>query len=496
MSIKIENLIKITTSGSYLYLTHQEYAELTGQVPSPVALKDINWNGPIPELAKDQRIAELEAEVKEWQRVSMEKDQLLAWADKNMSDDNHNFKIVRDKQREEIEKLRCEVAEIGKQYVEENEDNFELLMDLKEADDYIEELKKKIEKLRDEVKGLTADKATCNEMLAAREDMISGLRTELEAMTLKAKGMVEKKVWRDFPEIEETWTSRAIPGFPGRIISPYPTDHGTAEVLAELLAEDDIEPVEPLPAPEPEPIPEVTPEPETVPEPVFNDTAVTAEEATEKYPAKKTKGRQAKDPFTAEQEEKYRGMIQAGIRQKDIAAAMVEDTGIKPSVASSRYYVMLKSTSEPDSVRGPINLRKRGKPSVMTSELRNKYAAMINNGISVNDVVKAIMEDTGISENYARKYYTSLKHKADSIEAIKAMDIRTKIIPQNPVTVITSAAKPAKLTKTVCAELEALPDYSSIKEFKNACCDNAILKNYNIIDLKGQYKASRQNLTW
>lgn len=436
MSIKIENLIKITTSGSYLYLTPQEYTELTNK-PTHTALKDINWNGPTPELAKDMRIAELEKEairldtdndklydekgklieeiirlkdeIKAWEKVSREKDELLAWADNNTAEDIHNFKVIRDKQREEIAKLRCEVAEIGKQYVEENEDNFELLMDLKEADDYIEEQKVKI---TDQFK-----------KLENMHNIIDGLESELaDFRTLKNKGIVEDPFWKHFPVPE-----------------PIQPDHGTNEILTELLQGGDIEPIEtegkeikltlqqlidtqaepiePTPPPEPEVIAEVVAAPETVTEP--------AEEA--KYPAKKKTGRAAIEVFTAEQKEKYRTMIRAGSSHKEVTVAMVADTGMTLGSASQRYYALLKATTASD--------------------------------------------------------------------AVKALDQRTKVIPQNPVTVITGEVNPRKLSKTVCAELAALPNFESIKEFKNACCENSILKDYNIIDLKGQYKIDR-NLTW
>lgn len=293
------------------------------------------------------------------------------------------LKTVRDKQKDEIERLRAELK--GLQVDE-----------------------KKINALESEIQEITDENYNLDLVITECKDKILELEFQLE---LKTKGVIEKPEYRGLrPTMFEPTPIVPIP-------IPMTDERLAADILASLRQDTyATSPVEPTPSPEPEVIAEVVAAPETVTEP--------AEET--KYPAKKKTGRAAVEVFTAEQKEKYRTMIRAVSSHKEVTVAMVADTGMTLGSASQRYYALLKSTKASD--------------------------------------------------------------------AVKALDQRTKIIPQNPVTVITGEVNPRKLSKTVCAELAALPNFESIKEFKNACCENAILKDYNIIDLKGQYKIDR-NLT-
>lgn len=409
MSIKIENMIKIATDGSYLLLTPEEYQELLHK-PVYTVLKDIQWNGPMPELAKDQRIAELEKELKEADDYVQK-----------VRNAYNNHEVIRDKQKAEIEKLRAEVTEIGKQYVEENEDNFELLMDLKEADDLIEEQKERVKKLEEEVEldDKMIEELTKSDNLNA--DTIKELRADLEAMTLKAKGMVEKKVWRDFPD----YTVANDP--------ELQTDHGTAEVLRELLQEGDIEPVEPTPPHEPEAIAEHTPEPETVPEP---------EVSAEKYPAKKKGfGVPAKNPFTEEQKEKYIALMGTKIPRKDIISVMAKESDITLGNAASRYYALLQS-------------------------------------ITADQAIKELDERTKMPEPVK-----------PVLNPVNPVPTPTKTVPA-PIKRISS------LPEDILKQLDALPKYPSAMQFKNQLCKMPDMSQYSVAQLKVAYKETHKNLTW
>jgi len=286
-----------------------------------------------------------------------------------------------DKLRIELIQCKSKFEEIEDQYVEENEDNFELLMDLKEADDLIEEQKEKIEKLREELYHTKCD----------RDD-------------LKVKGMVEKPEWKNLK------------------VSPQLD----ASVLANLLTGGDIEPVEPTPPPEPEPMQAVIEETEPLPEPVFNDTAVmetTTEEVTTVEKTKKTKAPSA-TAFTQEQITRYSTMIRDKEPRKIILAAMMGESGINEGLANNRYYA-----------------------------LRDKLQTQ-----RIEDSVQAHTDST--------------------------------------VTIIHPEQDTKPLPRSIKAELDSMPVYATVKDFKNACCDNELLKGYSIAELKAPYKLQRQNLTW
>lgn len=144
---------------------------------------------------------------------------------------------------------------------------------------------------------------------------------------------------------------------------------------------------------------------------------------------------------------------------------------------------------EQTEAKYPAKRTKPASPTAFSAEQIERYAEMIKNKAPRKEILGAMMSESKINPGLANnRYYALVNRIKDDKIADHAKSIADKA------TVLESA--PVKISKSAMAELDAMPLYDSIKEFKNACCDNELLKGYNITDLKGPYKSLRPNLTW
>lgn len=166
--------------------------------------------------------------------------------------------------------------------------------------------------------------------------------------------------------------------------------------------------------------------------------------------------------------------------------SVIEETEPKPTPVFNDTAVMETTTEEVTTVE---KTKKTKSPSAtaFTPEQITRYTKMIQDKKPRKVILAAMMGESNINEGLANNRYYALRDKLHNQKITDSVQAYT----DNTVTVIKPEEHPKPLPRSIKAELDSMPVYASIKDFKNAVCENELLKGYSIAELKEPYRSHR-----